>query len=84
MFDAWEFWLFVAISVFWTVGAYRRLVDLRSQVTRQFAVLEDMMLRYQGLVQDATTAAVTAPSGWQTAVARMQEHPLEPSSAKAP
>ena len=106
MFDAWEFWLFVAISVFWTVGAYRRLVDLRSQVTRQFAVLEDMMLRYQGLVQDATTAAVTAPSGWQTAVApelgaghwtrlqvaanlsamalaRMQEHPLEPSSAKA-
>ena len=106
MFDAWEFWLFVAISVFWAVGAYRRLVDLRSQVTRQFAVLEDMMLRYQGLVQDATTAAVTAPSGWQTAVApelgaghwtrlqvaanlsamalaRMQEHPLEPSSSIA-
>jgi len=106
MFDAWEFWLFIAISVFWAVGAYRRLVDLRSQVTRQFAVLEDMMLRYQGLVQDATTAAVTAPSGWQTAVApelgaghwtrlqvaanlsamalaRMQEHPLEPSSAIA-
>ena len=53
MFDAWEFWLFIAISVFWAVGAYRRLVDLRSQVTRQFAVLEDMMLRYQGLVQDA-------------------------------
>ena len=106
MFDAWWFWLFIAVGVFWAVGAYRRLVDLRTQVTRQFAVLEDMMLRYQGLVQDATTAAVTAPSGWQTAVApelgaghwtrlqvaanlsamalaRMQEHPLEPSSAKA-
>ena len=106
MFDAWWFWLFIALGVFWAVGAYRRLVDLRTQVTRQFAVLEDMMLRYQGLVQDATTAAVTAPSGWQTAVApelgaghwtrlqvaanlsamalaRMQEHPLEPASAIA-
>ena len=42
MFDAWEFWLFIAISVFWAVGAYRRLVDLRTQVTRQFAVLEEI------------------------------------------
>ena len=58
MFDAWEFWLFIAISVFWAVGAYRRLVDLRTQVTRQFAVLEDMMLRYQGLVQEIGRAHV--------------------------
>ena len=28
MFDAWEFWLFIAISVFWAVGAYRRLVEI--------------------------------------------------------
>ena len=103
--DAW-FWIFVSIMLFWSVGAYRRLVGLRTAVNKQFAVLEELMLRYQGLVQEATTAAVTASSGWQAAVspelgashwtrlqvaanlsamalARMQEHPLEPSSAVA-
>jgi LemA protein len=106
MLDAWWFWLFIAVVMFWSVGAYRRLVGLRTAVNRQFAVLEELMLRYQALVQEATTAAVTAPSGWQTAIspelgashrtrlqvaanlsamalARMQEHPLEPSSSIA-
>ena len=68
MLDAWWFWLFVAVMVFWSVGAYRRLVGLRTAVNKQFAVLEELMLRYQALVQEATTAAVTSPSGWQTAV----------------
>jgi LemA protein len=106
MLDAWWFWLFVAVMVFWSVGAYRRLVGLRTAVNKQFAVLEELMLRYQALVQEATTAAVTSPSGWHTAVspelgashwtrlqvaanlsamalARMQEHPLDPSSSIA-
>jgi LemA protein len=106
MLDAWWFWLFVAVMLFWSVGAYRRLVGLRTAVNKQFAVLEELMLRYQALVQESTTAAVTAPSGWRTAVspelgashwtrlqvaanlsamalARMQEHPLEPASAIA-
>jgi len=106
MLDAWWFWIFVAVMVFWSVGAYRRLVGLRTAVNKQFAVLEELMLRYQALVQEATTAAVTAPSGWLTAVspelgashwtrlqvaanlsamalARMQEHPLDPSSSVA-
>ena len=106
MLDAWWFWMFVAIMLFWSVGAYRRLAGLRTAVNKQFAVLEELMLRYQALVQEATTAAVTSPSGWQTAVspelgashltrlqvaanlsamalARMQEHPLDPSSSVA-
>jgi LemA protein len=106
MFESLWFWFFVAVMVFWAVGAYKRLQGLRSSVNKQFAILEELMLRYQGLVQEATTAAVTSPSGWQTAVspelgashwtrlqvaanlsamalARMQEHPLEPSSAIA-
>jgi len=41
------------------VGAYQRLQGLRNAVAKQFAVLEDLMLRYQGLVQEVTTAAVT-------------------------
>ena len=68
MLNAWWFWLFIAMMVFWSVGAYRRLLGLRTLVNRQFAVLEELMLRYQTLVQEATTAAVTSPSGWQAAV----------------
>ena len=100
------FWLVLAVLIFWGVGAYRRLLALRSTVNKQFAVLEEVLLKFQGLVQEATTAAVTAPGGWQTAVApelgashwtrlqvaanlsamalaRMQEHPLEPTSSVA-
>jgi LemA protein len=100
------FWLVLAVLLFWGVGAYRRLLALRTAVNKQFAVLEEVLLRFQGLVQEATTAAVTAPSGWQTSVApelgaghwtrlqvaanlsamamaRMQEHPLDPSSSIA-
>ncbi len=39
MLDAWWFWAIVAVSVFWSVGAYQRLVGLRTQVNKQFAVL---------------------------------------------
>ena len=100
------FWLVLAVLIFWGVGAYRRLLALRTAVNKQFAVLEEVLLKFQGLVQEATTAAVTAPGGWQTAVApelgashwtrlqvaanlsamamaRMQEHPLDPSSSIA-
>lgn len=69
MVEAWWFWVAVAVLVFWTVGAYQRLVRLRTQVNKKFAILEELMLRYQKLVQEATTAAVTAPSGWHTSVA---------------
>ncbi len=100
------FWLVLAVLIFWAVGAYRRLLALRTAVNKQFAVLEDVMLKFQNLVQEATTAAVTSPSGWQTSVApelgashwtrlqvaanlsamamaRMQEHPLDPLSSVA-
>ena len=69
MMDSGWFWLLVAMGVFWAVGAYRRLMGLRAQVNKQFAVLEDMMLGYQSLVQDATTAAVTSPASWHSAIA---------------
>ena len=69
MTDSAWFWLIVAVAVFWAVGAYRRLTGLRAQVNRQFAVLEELLLRYQALVQEATTAAVTSPGSWQSSVA---------------
>lgn len=69
MTDSAWFWLLLALAVFWSVGAYRRLAALRAQVHKQFSALEEMLLRYQALVQDATTAAVTSPASWHTAVA---------------
>jgi LemA protein len=100
------FWIALAVIIFWAVGAYQRLQKLRGQVSERFATLEQSMLRYQSLVQDATTAAVTSAAGWPTAIApelgashwtrlqvaanlsamalaRMQEHPLDPTSAVA-
>ena len=69
MTDSAWFWLIVAVVVFWAVGAYRRLTGLRAQVNRQFAVLEELLLRYQALVQEATTGAVTSPGSWQSSIA---------------
>ena len=69
MTDSAWFWLIVAVAVFWAVGAYRRLTALRAQVNRQFAVLEELLLRYQALVQEATTGAVTSPGSWQSSIA---------------
>ncbi len=106
MFETEWSWLLLGVMVFWALGAYHRLQGLRNAVAKQFAVLEDLMLRYQGLVQEVTTAAVTSAAGWHAsiapemgashwtrlqvaanlsamALARMQEHPLEPSSAIA-
>jgi LemA protein len=106
MFDTEWSWLLLGVLVFWTVGAYQRLQSLRNGVAKQFAILEELMLRYQGLVQEATTAAMTSAASWHAAIApelgashwtrlqvaanlsamalaRMQEHPLEPSSAVA-
>ena len=69
MTDSAWFWLLLALAVFWSVGAYRRLAALRAQVHKQFSALEEMLLRYQALVQDATTTAVTSPGSWQSAIA---------------
>jgi LemA protein len=106
MFQTTWFWVVLAILIFWAVGAYQRIQKLREQVSKRFATLEQSMLRFQSLVQEATTAAVTSAAGWPSAVApelgashwtrlqvaanlsamalaRMQEHPLDPLSSVA-
>ncbi|MFM2275791.1 MAG: hypothetical protein RL211_1663 [Pseudomonadota bacterium] len=45
------FWLLVAVLVFWAVGAYNRLIRLRSQAIGAFAVVNEHFLRYIGLVR---------------------------------
>jgi LemA protein len=58
------FWIAFAILVFWALGAYNRLVRLRAQVKQQFGPLQAVLLDYQEVVQQAVTAAATAPQLW--------------------
>lgn len=39
------FWLTCAVALFWAVGAYNRLVRLRTGVRKAFAVLDEQLLR---------------------------------------
>lgn len=55
-----------ALLVFWALGAYNRLVRLRAQIKQQFAPLEAVLLEYQDVVQQAVTAAATAPQLWDS------------------
>lgn len=45
------FWVVAAIALFWGVGAYNRLVRLRSEVNTAFAALEAELARQVELVQ---------------------------------
>ena len=66
MLEAVWFWGALALLVFWSLGAYNRLVRLRAQVAQRFAELQKALLRYQDLVQDAVTAAASDPEHWRS------------------
>jgi LemA protein len=69
LIDAWWFWCFVAVFVFWALGAYNRLMRLRNQIIQQYFALEAVLFKYQDLVQEAITSAATATNGWRASVA---------------
>ena len=69
LIDAWWFWCCLAVLVFWSLGAYNRLVRLRNQIIQQYFALEAVLFKYQDLVQDAITSAATATNGWRASVA---------------
>jgi LemA protein len=45
-------WVLAAIAVFWAVGAYNRLVRLRSEANAAFAALESELARQVSLVHE--------------------------------
>jgi LemA protein len=45
-------WVIAAVTVFWSVGAYNRLVRLRSDANGAFAALESELQKQVQLVQD--------------------------------
>ena len=61
------FWLFVALGILWSLGAYNRLVRLRAAIGQQFVSLESVLLQYQEVVQQAVTSASTSPQLWGSA-----------------
>jgi len=61
------FWLLIALGVFWSLGAYNRLVRLRAAIGAQFISLESVLLQYQEVVQQAVSAASTSPQLWGSA-----------------
>ena len=97
MFSSSLFWIFLAVLVFWAVGAYNRLVRLRSAVIQAFGGLDVHLVRMMALPGECAAAngpmAQQAPPGWQSlqaaatqfgaslAVARAQ--PLQADAAAA-
>ena len=69
LLDAWWFWFCVALLIFWSLGAYNRLVRFRNQIIQQYFALESVLFKYQDLVQEAITIAATASNGWRASVA---------------
>ena len=52
-------WGLVALLLFWSVGAYNRLVRLRSRASRTFAALALLLQRYGELLQDYSATPTT-------------------------
>ena len=51
MSDSVMVWLIIAVLLFWAMGAYNRLIRLRSRAIVAFGALEGLFNRYLSLVQ---------------------------------
>lgn len=105
MFESGWFWGLCALTVFWALGAYNRLVRLRAQAAGKYAELMAVLQVQIDLAQQTLSDAAADPAlqraaadashmaaSWRrlnaasthasVALARMQEHPLVPQSAR--
>lgn len=59
----WTSWIFLALLLFWAVGAYNRLIRLRSAALQAFGGLDAQLLRWIALLAEyeATRAAPQEP-----------------------
>lgn len=97
MFFSSLFWLVLAVLVFWAVGAYHRLVRLRSSALQAFAGLDGHLARLLATLADYDAAQVSAGAppvaareGLQAAagqcaatLAVVRARPLQPDAAAA-
>ncbi len=61
MSDSVLAWVALALLLFWSIGAYNRLVRLRAEVKAGFAVLEAQLLKEVQLVRSLLPADEPAP-----------------------
>ena len=53
--------LLVAIALFWAVGAYNRLVRLRSEVVKAYSALDNVLSVHPAVIKAAQPLAGGAP-----------------------
>lgn len=61
MFASPFFWIVVAVALFWAVGAYNRLVRLRSKAIQAFGALDAHFVRLLALLGECEAALVVVP-----------------------
>jgi len=61
--ESWPAWVALALALFWFVGAYNRLVRLRSAALQAYAALDAALVRQLDFVH-ARTATLDAPTPW--------------------
>jgi hypothetical protein len=66
--ESWPAWVAVALAIFWFVGAYNRLVRLRSAALQAYAGLDAALVRQLDFVQ-ARAASLDAPTPWDLSAA---------------
>lgn len=90
-------WIIVAIALFWAVGAYNRLVRLRSAVIQAFGSLDAHMLRWLAMLGEFDAAQVStgalseaarsalqgAATQWSASLAVARARPLQGDAVAA-
>ena len=60
--DSLPYWIVGAVALFWFVGAYNRIVRLRSAALQAYAALDAALVRQLDFVQARVAEAVPAPA----------------------
>lgn len=63
MTDSITLWVMLAVTLFWSVGAYNRLVRMRAQAMAAFQPVGDTFGRYLALAEESGAAATNIALG---------------------
>jgi LemA protein len=80
------FWVGSALLLFWSVGAYNRLVRLRSQGLAAFAVLDDLLGRFVTMAREKGSdsgALIAAADQFQSSLRVSRSQPLNGPTTSA-
>lgn len=76
-------WLLLGVLVFWAVGAYNRLVRLRSAALLAFGALDAQWLRHTELLSVAVPMPVLVPVAEEPVAAPVEPEPAVPTALAA-